>query len=45
MGVVAGGVSGVGKVEVFRLIEGLVDGQGFLAPVDGWIDVFEPGKS
>ena len=45
MGVVAGCVGGVGEVEVFRLVEGLIDGQGSLVPVDGGIDIFEPRES
>ena len=44
MRVVVGGVSGMGKVEVFGLVKGFVDGQGPLIPIDGWVDIFEPGK-
>ena len=44
MGVVAGGVGSVGKVELFGLVQGFVDGQGSLIPVDGWVGVLEPGE-
>ena len=43
--VVAGGVGSVGKVEVLGLVKGFVDGQGSSVPIDGQVDVFEPGES
>ena len=45
MKVMAGGVSSVGKVEVLGLVKGFIDGQGSSVPIDGWVDVFKPGKS
>ena len=43
--VMVGGVSSVREVEVFGLVKGFIDGQGSLVPIDGRVDVFEPGKS
>ena len=45
VGIVVGGVGGVGKVEILRLVRGFINGQGSLIPVDGRVDVFEPGES
>jgi hypothetical protein len=45
VGVVMGGVHGVGKEEVFRLVEEFRNRQGSLGPIDGGIDFFEPGES
>ena len=38
-------ISSVGEVEVFGLIQGFINGQGSLTPVNGWIDFLEPGES
>ena len=45
MRVVVGSVSSVEKIEVFGLVKGFVGGQGPLIPINGWVDVFEPGES
>ena len=44
-GIMLLGVSGVGRVEVLRLIAGLRDGQSLLNPVDGGIRDMKPGKA
>ena len=43
--VMARGVGGVGEIEVLGQVKGFVDGRGSLVPIDGRVDVFEPGKS
>ena len=45
VGVMAGGVSSVEKVEVLGLVKEFINGQGPLVPVNGQVDVFEPRKS
>ena len=41
VGIVVGGVGGVGKVEILRLVKGFIIGQGSSIPVDGQVDVLE----
>ena len=39
------GVGRKGAEKFLRLVKGFLDGEGFLSPVDGGIDIFQPGES
>ena len=45
MGLVAFGVGGERKEQLLRLVKGFFDGDGFVSPVDGGVDIFQPRKS
>ena len=39
------GVGGEREKKLLRLVEGLFDRDGFVDPVDGGVDIFQPGES
>ena len=45
VGFVALGVGGEREEKFLRLVEGFFDGDGLIDPVDGGVDIFQPGES
>ena len=45
MGFMAFGISGEREEKFLRLVKGFFDGDGLIDPVDGGVDVFQPGES
>ena len=45
VGFVAFGIGGERKEEFLGLIEGFLDGDGLVDPVDRGVDIFQPGES
>ena len=45
VGFVAFGIGGEREEEFLGLVERFLDGDGLVDPVDGGVDVFQPGKS
>ena len=45
VGFVAFGVGGKREEEFLGLVKGFFDGDGLIDPVDGGVDIFQPGKS
>ena len=44
-GFVAFGIGGEREEEFLGLVEGFLDGDGLVDPIDGGVDIFQPGKS
>ena len=45
VGFVALGVSREREEEFLRLVKGFLDGDGLIGPIDGGVDIFQPGES
>ena len=45
MGFVVFGISGEREEEFLGLVKGFFDGDGLVDPVDGGVDIFQPGES
>ena len=45
MGLMAFGVSGEREEEFLGLVKGFLDRNSFIDPVDGGVDIFQPGES
>ena len=45
VGLMAFGISREREEKFLGLVKGFFDGDGFVSPVDGVVDIFQPGKS
>ena len=45
VGFMAFGVGGEREEKFLRLVEGFLNGNGLVDPVDGGVDIFQPGES